>query len=91
MDVVTLATGGGAQAEPEPGADRLDLIAAQVAIEILGQRLGGRVALGRVFLQALEADRLQLGRDPRAEPARRDRLLLEDRDQRLHHRPALVG
>ena len=62
---------------PAPGADGRpgrDRLAAQPALQVVGQRLGRAVAPLRVLLQALQADRLQVAVDrrverPRAAPA----------------------
>ena len=58
------------QPEPLAAARRLvvDPFAAQPALQVLGQRLGRGVAPGRLLLQALQADRLQVAVDPRVEP-----------------------
>src|SRR5262249_29385473 len=40
----------------------------QIAVEIFGERQGGVVSLPRIFLQALQADRFQVARQPRLQP-----------------------
>ena len=42
----------------------------QPALQVVGQRLGASRSAGRVLLQALQADRLQVAVDPRVERAR---------------------
>ena len=55
------------QPADRPGLDRL---AAQEAAQVVGQRQGAGVALGRLLLQALQADRLQVARHARVARAR---------------------
>ena len=64
----------------------LDRLAVEPAREVVGQRMGGRVAaLGRLP-KALQADRRQVARDQAVEPARVGRLILDD----LGHQPGEV-
>ena len=58
-----------------PGVNRF---VAEEAVEVVGQFLRRLVAAGRLFLQAFQADRFQVGRHAGIEQARRDRF-------RVHH------
>ena len=53
---------------------RPDRLAGQEPPQVVGQRLRRGVSPRRVLLQALQADRLQVARQPRLEPRRRHRL-----------------
>ena len=63
-----------------PGLDR---VAFDEPAQVVGQRHGAGEPPRRVFLQAFEADRLQVMRDARLELSRRDRLLLDDLADRV--------
>jgi hypothetical protein len=67
------------------GADRL---AVQVAAQVVGQFLRGRVAARRLLLEALQADDLQVARHRRVEPRGRGRVVLVDLAERLQDRRA---
>ncbi len=69
-----------------PGADRL---AGQEPSQVVGQLLGRGVPPRRLLGQALQADRLQVARDPRLEPRRRHHLLVDDLPEGLHDRSGL--
>ena len=71
-----------------PGADRL---AGQEPPQVVGQLLGRGVAPRRLLGEALQADRLQVARDPRLEPRRRHHLLVDDLPEGLHDRRGLEG
>ncbi len=51
--------------------------------QVIGQRLGRLVPTPRVLLQALQADRVQVARDPRVEPRRRLGRTVADGVERL--------
>ncbi len=81
--------GGGPAARPlgqprQPadgaGVDRLPV---QEALQVVGQGLGAGVAAGRVLLEALQADRLQVRAGVRVEQGGADRLGLAHQDERL--------
>jgi hypothetical protein len=46
-----------------------------VSLEVVGEVLGGKVTLRRVFAEALQADDVEVPGDQGLQPARRDRLL----------------
>jgi hypothetical protein len=71
-----------------PGLDRL---VGQPAVEVVGQLGGAAVAAGRVFLQALQADRLQVPVERRDQLARRCRLPVEDLQDDLEGRAPSNG
>ena len=70
------------------GADRL---AVEEAAQVVGQRLGALVAVGRVFFQALQADGFQVAIDVRVEQARRGRVALQHLHHGVHRRLGLEG
>jgi hypothetical protein len=61
-----------------PGLDRLTV---QETAQVVGQFSGALVAFGGLLVQALQAHRLQVGRQLRVEPARRHRLVANDLEQ----------
>ncbi len=67
------------------GQDRL---AGQEPPEVLGQRRGRRIAADCVLLEAVQADRLQVAGEVRAQHPGRDRVLLDDLADRLGRRLA---
>ena len=78
----------GVPAAPEPGQPRgarrpgQDRFAGPESPQVLGQRVGARVAVGGALLQALQADHLQVARQRAPPSRRRDDRLVDD----LHHR-----
>ena len=76
--------------EPHDRADRpgRDRLAAEPAVEVVGQRLGRGVAVPRVLLQALQADHFQVARQLRVQPGRGLRRAVADLVERVHHRVA---
>ncbi len=83
--------GGALHPAHRPSEDRL---ARPKASQILGQRLGAGIAAGRHFLEAFEADGLDVLRHPRVQQPGRDRFLGHhlhysvERRCRLERRPA---
>ena len=77
---------------PPPGAFRAadgprpDRLAGPEPPQVLGQGVGAGVAPRRLLLQAFQADRLQVARQPRLQPRRRDRLGRLDLLERLQRR-----
>src|SRR5207253_645105 len=71
---------GSLEAPDRAGEDRLAL---EEAREVVGERLGRRVAARGLLGEAAERDRLEVERDLRVHLARRDRLVLEDLLQHL--------
>ena len=71
-----------------PGQDRL---AVQEAAQVVGQGSRGCVAVGRLLLQALQADRLQVARHLGLEPPRRHRLIRAHLFQSVEQRRPLEG
>ena len=69
-----------------PDRPRHDRLAGQEPPQVLGQRGGRVVPLGRVLLQALQRDRLDVARQARHQPRRRHRLGRLDLLERLQHR-----
>ncbi len=66
-----------------PGLDRL---AGKGPPQVVGQRRRAGVAPGRVLMQALEANRLQVARHLRLQPTRRHRVVHRDLHQRVQRR-----
>ncbi len=66
---------GGLEPADGPGVNRLTR---EIAFKVLGERPGRGVPLLRRLLQALHADRLQIARYRRIQPARRHRLLARE-------------
>jgi hypothetical protein len=56
--------------------------AAHEPFEFVGQVAGGREALRRFFLEALETDRFEVARHTRIKLTRRDRIGVQDVEQR---------
>ena len=54
-----------------------DCLAALESTQIVGESLGAGVALERIFGQALQADGLEVARQFRTQPARRDRVVVD--------------
>ncbi len=65
-----------------------DRFTGEKSLKILGQRQGGRIALAAIFLQTLQADRLQITRHARLQLARRNRFLLANQVERVQRRRA---
>ncbi len=65
-----------------PGADRR---AVQPAVQVVGQLPGRGIPPRRVFLQALQTDRLQVARQPGLQLARRDGLGILDLLEGFEH------
>ena len=63
---------------PPPRRPRLHRLVRQEPAQVLGQRLGARIALRRTFLQALQADRFEVAGAPRLKATRRHGLLVQD-------------
>ena len=61
----------------------LDRLTLQEPPEVCGQFLGRTVALPRVLLQALEADRFQVARDGGIQLPRRHRVVMEHLEERI--------
>ena len=68
---------------PERCAAGGDRPAGEIILEVLGQRPGRAVAAGRLLVQALQADRLQVAGDPGHEPGGRHDLVFDDLADRL--------
>ncbi len=76
------------EAVPRPERPREDGLAAEPALELVGQLLGRAVAALGLALEAAEGDRLEVLIHVRDERARRDHILLEDgEDGRERRRP----
>ncbi len=68
---------------------RRDRLAGQESAQVGRQGRGAGVASARFLLQALQADRLQVARNRRIEPPRRDGLVAQDLEHRVHRRGRL--
>src|SRR5262249_59312021 len=66
-----------------PGEDGL---ATEPAVKVLGQRLRTTIAPLRIFIQALQTDDFEITIRAWVQRSRSLRLLLDDLEQRLHHR-----
>ena len=56
----------------------VDWLAVEEAVEFLGEGGGGGEAAGRIFLQALQAERVEVGGDLAVELRRRRRVVVDD-------------
>ncbi len=70
---------------------RTDRRAVQEAAQFVGQFLGGGIASGRLLVEALQGDRLQVAWHARVQLPERDRLLGADLHQGLHRVGGLEG
>ncbi len=71
-----------------PGLDRLSF---SITIQVFGKLFGRAVPLLRIFVQALQADGLEIACDPRDQLRRRHRVGVDDQADRLDHRLPLQG
>ncbi len=71
---------------PERRRPGLDRVAGEKTLKVLDQSLGRAIAPGRLLVEAVQADGLEVAGDPGYQPRRRHDLVVSDLTQRLHRR-----
>ena len=74
---------------PDRSPPGLDRVAVAIAVQVVGEVPGGDIPLPGVFLQAFQADRLQVARHAWDQPRRGHRVVVDDLAERLHRRLSL--